>query len=90
MAGKKPNEPEDVARKDTAKRDGVNVVLLSGGDLQIATAVGDAPVQAYIVAMPGWKSEIGRQLDALIVRTVPDVCKEVRWNSPFYGVEGQG
>ncbi len=61
--------------------------LLSGGNPQIAKGYGDAPVQAYIAAMPGWKSEIGRRLDALIVRTVPGVRKAVKWNSPFYGVE---
>ena len=66
------------------------VVLLSGGNPQIAKADGDAPVQAYIAAMPGWKSDLGRRLDALIVRTVPDVRKAVRWNSPFYGMEGRG
>ena len=65
-------------------------VLLSGGNPQIAKADGDAPVQAYIEAMPGWKSEIGRRLDALIVHNVPDVRKAVKWNSPFYGIEGQG
>jgi len=64
--------------------------LLSGGNPQIAKADGDAPVQAYIAAMPGWKSEAGRRLDALIERTVPGVKKAVKWNSPFYGVEGQG
>jgi hypothetical protein len=64
--------------------------LLSGGNPQIAKADGDAPVQAYIAAMPGWKREVGRRLDALIVRTVPGVQKAVRSNSPFYGVEGQG
>ena len=65
------------------------VVLLSGGNPQIAKAEGDAPVQAYIAAMPGWKSDLGRRLDALIVRTVPRVHKAVKWNSPFYGVEGK-
>jgi len=65
-------------------------ILLSGGNPQIAKADGDAPVQAYIAAMPGWKGDIGRALDALIVRTVPDVQKAVKWNSPFYGIEGQG
>jgi hypothetical protein len=64
--------------------------LLSGGNPQIAKASGDAPVQAYIAAMPGWKSDVGRRLDALIVRTVPGVRKAVKWNSPFYGIEGQG
>ena len=63
---------------------------LSGGNPQIAKADGDAPVQAYIAAMPGWKRDIGRWLDALIVRNVPNVSKAVKWNSPFYGVEGRG
>ena len=62
----------------------------SGGNPQIAKADGDAPVQAYIAAMPGWKRDVGRRLDALIVRTVPNVRKAVRWNTPFYGIEGQG
>ena len=66
------------------------VRLLSGGNPQIAKADGDAPVQAYIAAMPEWKSDVGRRLDELVVRTVPGVRKAVRWNSPFYGVEGQG
>jgi len=69
---------------------GKQVVLLSGGNPQIAKADGDAPVQEYIAAMPGWKSDLGKQLDALIVKTVPNVRKAVKWNSPFYGVEGQG
>ena len=64
--------------------------LLSGGNPQIAKAEGDAPVQAYISAMPGWKRGVGRRLDALITRVVPGVRKAVKWNSPFYGVEGQG
>lgn len=66
------------------------IVLLSGGNPQIAKGEGDAPVQAYIAAMPGWKSDLGKQLDALIARVVPRVRKAVKWNSPFYGVEGQG
>jgi len=65
-------------------------VLLSGGNPQIAKGYGDAPVQAYIAAMPGWQSEIGRRLDQLIVQAVPDVLKAVKWNSPFYGMEGEG
>ena len=65
-------------------------VLLAGGNPQIAKGDGDAPVQAYIAAMPGWKRDVGRRLDALIVATVPDVHKAVKWNSPFYGVEGEG
>ena len=64
--------------------------LLSGGNPQIAKADGDAPVQAYIAAMPGWKGNVGRRLDALIVRNVPGVRKAVKWNSPFYGIEGLG
>ena len=64
--------------------------LLSGGNPQIAKAEGDAPVQAYIAAMPGWKSGVGRRLDALIVQAVPGVHKAVKWNSPFYGVPGDG
>ncbi|RUV68492.1 MAG: DUF1801 domain-containing protein [Mesorhizobium sp.] len=64
--------------------------LLAGGNPQIAKAEGDAPVRAYIAAMPGWKSDLGRRLDAIIVRTVPGVHKAVKWNSPFYGIEGQG
>ena len=65
-------------------------VLLAGGNPQIAKGEGDAPVQAYIAAMPGWKRDIGRRLDALIMRTVPGVRKAVKWNSPLYGIEGQG
>jgi hypothetical protein len=65
-------------------------VLLSGGNPQIAKGYGDAPVQAYIAAMPGWKSDVGRRLDALITRTVPGVHKAVKWNSPLYGIEGEG
>jgi hypothetical protein len=64
--------------------------LLAGGNPKIAKADGDAAVQAYIAAMPGWKRDVGRRLDALIVRAVPGVRKAVKWNSPFYGVEGQG
>jgi hypothetical protein len=66
------------------------VVLLSGGNPQIAKADGDAPVRAYIAAIPGWKRAIAKRLDALIVRSVPKVRKAVKWNSPLYGVEGQG
>ena len=74
------------ARKSAAKK----VVLLSGGNPQIAKGEGDAPVQAYIGAMPGWKRAVGQRLDALIVRSVPSVRKAVKWNSPFYGIETQG
>ena len=65
-------------------------VLLSGGNPQIPKADGDAPVQAYIAAMPGWKSDVGHRIDDLIVRNVPSVRKAVRWNSPWYGIEGEG
>src|SRR6185503_18614247 len=66
------------------------VVLLAGGNPQIAKGDGDAPVQAYIAAMPGWKRDLGKRLDALIVGNVPNVRKAAKWNSPFYGIEGQG
>jgi hypothetical protein len=66
------------------------IVLLSGGNPQIAKAYGEAPVQAYIAAMPGWKGDVGRRLDVVIVRAVPPVQKAVKWNSPFYGLEGEG
>jgi hypothetical protein len=66
------------------------VKLLSGGNPQIPKADGNAPVRAYIAAMPGWKRELGKRLDALIVRTVPGVRKAVKWNSPFYGIGGRG
>lgn len=64
--------------------------LLAGGNPQIPKGEGDGPVQAYIAAMPGWKRELGEYLDGLIVRTVPDVHKAVKWNQPFYGLEGEG
>ncbi|MEA1015190.1 DUF1801 domain-containing protein [Sphingosinicella sp. LY1275] len=69
---------------------GETVRLLSGGNPQIPKGDGDAPVQAYIAAMPGWKRAVGERLDALIADNVPDVRKAVKWNSPFYGVAGQG
>jgi len=72
-----------------AKKAAAKPVLLSGGNPQIAKGYGDAPVQAYIAAMPGWKRDVGRHLDALIVCTVRGVRKAVKWNSPFYGVEDQ-
>ncbi len=89
-----PRKPVEKARPRVKAampvEEGGKVVLLSGGNPQIAKADGDAPVQAYIAAMPGWKSDLGRRLDELIVRSVPDVRKAVRWNSPFYGIEGRG
>ncbi len=66
------------------------VKLLSGGNPQIAKGDGDGPVQAYIAAMPGWKRDLGKRLDAIIVGAAPKVRKAVKWNSPFYGIEGQG
>jgi hypothetical protein len=93
MAGKTKKAAEKsakVAKKAAAKRAAAKPTLLSGGNPQIPKGDGDAPVQAYIAAMPGWKSDVGRRLDALIARTVPGVRKAVKWNSPFYGVEGQG
>src|SRR5688572_5763741 len=76
--------------RPTKVRGGKKVALLSGGNPQIAKAEGDAPVKAYIAAMPGWKRDIGERLDALIATKVPKVQKAVKWNSPFYGVEGKG
>jgi hypothetical protein len=76
--------------KPIKARKNKKVVLLSGGNPQIAKADGDAPVQAYIAAIPGWKRDVGKRLDALIVRHAPGVLKAVKWNSPFYGIEGQG
>ena len=89
MAGKTSVKSTKVAGKADRQAD-AKPVLLSGGNPQIAKGDGDAPVQAYIAAMPDWKSDVGRSLDALITRTLPDVRKAVKWNSPFYGVEGQG
>ncbi|HRX87299.1 MAG TPA: DUF1801 domain-containing protein [Phycisphaerae bacterium] len=77
-------QPKSLARKAAQPK------LLAGGNPQIAKGEGDAPVQAYIAAMPGWKRDLGRRLDALIVGAVPAVHKAVKWNSPFYGVEGEG
>ncbi len=86
-APKKAVPIENVAvQADTGK----TVKLLSGGNPQIAKGDGDAPVQAYIAAMPGWKQDVGKRLDSLIVKNVPHVRKAVKWNSPFYGVERQG
>jgi hypothetical protein len=81
MAGKKSKKSAKAPKK--AKP----VKLLSGGNPQIAKAYGDEPVQAFIAAMPGWKRDVGRRLDELITRAVPNVFKAVKWNTPFYGVE---
>ena len=69
---------------------GAPPVLLAGGNPQIAKGYGDASVQAYLAAMPGWKGEVGRRLDAIITRAIPGVHKAVKWNSPLYGIDGQG
>ena len=90
MAGKTSKRSAKAAKQAGAGRGAAKPVLLAGGNPQIAKAYGNAPVQAYIAAMPGWKRDVGRRLDALIVRTVPGVHKAVKWNSPFYGIEGQG
>jgi hypothetical protein len=96
MPGKKTksklpaSKPRKSATKSKAPAKAKPVKLLSGGNPQIAKAEGNAPVQAYIAGMPGWKSDVGRRLDTLIVRNVPNVRKAVKWNSPFYGIEGQG
>jgi hypothetical protein len=91
-----PRKPAKKAAKKAAPKNSksrpaaATPTLLAGGNPQIAKADGDTPVQAFIAAMPGWKRDVGRRLDALIGRTVPNVRKAVRWNSPFYGIEGQG
>lgn len=89
-ASPKPAAPKAERPKRTAPAQPGEVPLLSGGNPQIAKGYGDGPVQAYIAAMPGWKSDVGRRLDALIERAVPDVYKAVKWNSPLYGLEGEG
>jgi hypothetical protein len=85
----KTAKPRNTAPKSQSRK-AAKPALLSGGNPQIAKGYGDAPVRAYIAAMPGWKRDVGRRLDALIVRAVPGVHKAVKWNSPFYGIEDQG
>ena len=85
-ATKRGNKPQ----RPPLKKNAQGVVLLSGGNPQIAKGDGNQPVQAYIAAMPGWKSALGKRLDGIIERAVPDVRKAVKWNSPFYGVPGKG
>lgn len=87
MAGKGSGK---AATRPPLKKGPDGVVLLTGGNPQIAKGDGDEPVQAYLAAMPGWKSAMGRRLDALIEEAIPGVGKAVRWNSPFYGVPGKG
>jgi hypothetical protein len=83
-------KPRKKSRRSPLKANAQGVVLLSGGNPQIAKGDGDVPVKAYIAAMPGWKQALGKRLDSIIERNVPDVRKAVKWNSPFYGVPGQG
>ena len=90
MAARTTRRPENARTKARDKPAGDTPRLLAGGNPQIAKGHGDAPVQAYIAAMPGLKRGIGQQIGALVTRTVPSVRKAVRWNSPFYGVEGRG
>ncbi|MGO6817394.1 DUF1801 domain-containing protein [Rhizobium brockwellii] len=90
MSGKTSKTAAKVTKKTAVKPDTAEPTVLSGGNPQIAKGYGDASVQAYIAAMPGWKSNVGRRLDALITRIVPDLHKAVKWNSPLYGMEGQG
>ena len=88
-----PNSPpgsQPRTKGKPAASDAPPAKLLSGGNPQVAKADGDAPVQAYIAAIPGWKCDLGKRIDAIIMRTVPHVRKAVKWNSPFYGIEGQG
>lgn len=93
---KKTTAKQPAAKKSMSKRPPLpplapgEVRLLSGGNPQIPKGEGDAPVQAYIAAMPGWKSAMGRRIDTLITRAVPHVHKAVKWNSPFYGIQGEG
>ena len=92
VAAVKKSAAPAAKRAKAAKAD-ESVRLLSGGNPQIAKGEGDAPVQAYIAAMPGWKRDLGRRLDAIITRAVPNppgVRKAVKWNSPLYGVAGDG
>jgi len=87
---KSSRKPGTKAKTKPAAAPAKPVQRLSGGNPRIAKAEGDAPVQAYITGMPGWQRDVGRWLDALIVRSVPNLRKAVKWNSPLYGVEGQG
>lgn len=84
-----PTPKSRTTARNAPSRNATSPKLLSGGNPQIAKAEGNAPVQAYIAAMPGWKQAVGRRLDALITRTIPNVRKAVKWNSPFYGADGE-
>jgi len=87
---KKAAAKKSAAKKASSTKSSGKVVLLSGGNPQIPKGEGDAPVQAYIDATPGWKQDVVRRIDQLIVKTVPNVYKAVKWNSPFYGFEDEG
>jgi hypothetical protein len=89
VVAKAAAKPRQTAPKSKVRK-AANPTLLAGGNPQIAKADGDAPVEAYIAGMPGWKRDVGRRLDALIVRTVPGVRKAIKWNSPFYGAAYEG
>lgn len=91
--GKKSGQAKAPAKsraKPAAKGRGGAPKLLAGGNPQIAKGVGEAPVATYLAAMPDWRQRVGRRIDALVVATVPHVQKAVKWNSPFYGLEGRG
>ncbi|MEO8738348.1 MAG: DUF1801 domain-containing protein [Casimicrobiaceae bacterium] len=90
MAGNASGKSAKVESKTATKRVASSPQLLAGGNPRMAKADGDAPVQTYIAAIPGWKREVGRRLDALIARAVPNARKAVKWNSPFYGIENRG
>jgi len=90
---KKAGAKKAGAKKTSAKRTAAKPILLAGGNPQIPKSDGDAPVRAYLAAMPGWKRDVGRRLDTIIKRTVPTppgVRKAVKWNTPFYGIDAQG
>lgn len=89
MPAKKATKKSPAKARKPLKPGADGIVRLSGGGPQIAKGEGDAPVQAYIAAMPGWQRDIGQQIDAIIVKAVPKVAKAVKWNSPFYG-KGDG
>ena len=90
MVGKTSEKSNAAAKKPGADPNAAKPKLLSGGNPQIPKGYGDEPVQAYIAAMPGWKQDVGRRIDEIVGRTVPEVHKAVKWNSPLYGIEGQG
>ena len=78
------------AKTSAAKAPPKKPKLLTGGNPQIAKGYGDGPIEAYMTALPGWKEDVGRRLDKLIVEAIPKVSKAVKWNSPFYGNDGDG